>query len=90
MGGVLSVGICSKCFVGFCLGGGCTDGWPQVPVAQMDGPKCRRAPGAGVIPDERLDSCSEVTRLEGLEMVCHGRVGMAKRRQAGISGAFSV
>ena len=56
----------------------------------MDGPKCRRAPGAGVIPDERLDSCSEVTRLEGLEMVCHGRVGMAKRRQAGISGAFSV
>jgi hypothetical protein len=89
MGGVLSVGICSKCFVEFCLGGGCTDGWPQVP-APSAGPKCRRAPGAGVIPDERLDSCSEVTRLEGLEMVCHGRVGMAKRRQAGISGAFSA
>ena len=35
MGGVLSVGICSKCFVGFCLGGGCTDGWPQVPAHQV-------------------------------------------------------
>ena len=29
--GVLSGGICSKCFVGFCLRGGPTNGWPRVP-----------------------------------------------------------